>query len=158
MNKEIEEVFELVEGIEYTREIPKEAEKLAKENNIIVIVGGSDDLMYCYGAESYLSDYCEHSYGWDGDDLKDIEDKQLQDEAEQLGLEIYWCGRIISAKKSIENYNVETQGAFSYKVKDGINFKNFIVYENDKKDDVYCTGIIIELPENFKSKKDETNE
>ncbi len=38
---------------------------------------------------------------------------------------------------------------------EGINFKDFIVYEDaDKKDDVYCTGIIIELPEDFKSSKE----
>jgi hypothetical protein len=45
-------------------------------------------------------------------------------------------------------------GAFSYKVKEGINFKNFTVYEDFEKygEEVYCTGIIIELPNGFESK------
>lgn len=147
----IEILYSMVNGIEYTREIPKEAEQFAKEHGFIVIVGGSDDLMYCYGAESYLTDYCEHSYGWDGDDLINIRDKQLKYEAEQLGLEIYWCGLIKGTNKKIENYSVEKSGAFSYKVKDGIEFKNFIVFEDKTRTDVYCTGIIIALPQDFKS-------
>ena len=147
----MEKLYEMVNGIEYTIHIPKEAEQYAKQNNMVVIVGGSDDLMYCYGADSYLTSYCEHCYGWDGDDLIDIDDKQLEKEAEQLGLEIYWCGLIEGTNKRIEDYSVEKSGAFSYKVKDGIEFKNFIVYEDEKHDEVYCTGIIIKLPDNFKS-------
>lgn len=157
MNNKIEKLYELVNGIDYNREIPKKAEKFAKENGFVVIVGGSDDLMYCYGAESYLTDYCEHGYGWDGDLLVDISDIQLKDEASQLGLEIYWCGKIFDNEMKVlkekENYDTKTMGAFSYKVKNGINFKDFTVYENlekNGKEDVYCTGIIIELPEDFK--------
>lgn len=154
MTENIEKCYELVNGIEYSREVSEEAEKFAKDNNLVIIVGGSDDLMYRYGANSYLTDYCEHSYGWDGDTLTNISDKELENEAKQLGLEIYWCGKIKNRYeeiiKSIPNYNTKKQGAFSYKVKDGINFKDFIVLENiNDKDDIYCTGIIIELPKDF---------
>ena len=156
MRKEVEmlnEIFKKCDGITYTREVPKKAVELAKENGFIIIVGGSDDLMYCYGADSYLTDYCEHNYGWDGDNLENIEDKQLECEAKQLGLKIFWCGEILSTGEKIQGYDTDKQGAFSYKVKDGINFKDFIVYEDEKKDEVYCTGIIIELPKDFKSCK-----
>ena len=95
MNNNIDKIYELVNGIDYSRDIPKEAELLAKNNNIIIIVGGSDDLMYCYGAESYLTRRCEHGYGWDGSLLQNIHDKNLECEAKQLGLEIYWCGKIL---------------------------------------------------------------
>ena len=56
--------------------------------------------------------------------------------------------------KEIENYDIKKMGAFSYKVKEGINFKNFTVYEDFEKygEEVYCTGIIIELPKSFESK------
>lgn len=148
MNK-LEEIKAICDGIEYSRHVPKEAEELAKENNIVIIVGGSDDLMYCYGAECYLTDYCEHSYGWDGDTLKDIDDKQLEKEAEQLGLMIYWCGEIKHSKYSIENYNLDEMGAFSYSVKDEIESLDFKVMEDDN--DVYCTGKIIKLPDGFKN-------
>ena len=149
----LEQIHKLCDGIEYSRHIPKEAEKLAKENGIVIIVGGSDDLMYAYGAESYLTDYCEHSEGWDGCDLtKHASDKQLLKEAKQLGLKIFWCGTIEKTGETIEGYNTDESGAFSYSVKDGIEALDFKVMEDN---DVYCTGKIIKLPENFVSAKDD---
>ena len=147
MNK-LEEIKAICDGIEYSRDVPNEAKELAKENNIVIIVGGSDDLMYCYGAECYLTDHCEHSYGWDGDTLKDISDKQLEKEAEQLGLMIWWCGKIEDTGLKIEGYDTEKSGAFSYSVKDGIEALDFKVMEDN---DVYCTGKIIKLPDGFKN-------
>ena len=147
MNK-LEEIKAICDGIEYSRHVPKEAEELAKENNIVIILGGSDDLMYCYGAKCHLTDYCEHSYGWDGDTLKDISDKQLEKEAEQLGLMIWWCGEIEDAGLKIEGYDTEKSGAFSYSVKEEIEALDFKVMEDN---DVYCTGKIIKLPDGFKN-------
>ena len=146
----LEKLYEMLNGIDYTRDVPEEAKQLAKDNGYIIVVGGSDDLMYCYGADSWLSEYVEHSYGWDGDTLKDIDDELLRDEAKQLGLEIYWCGKIVNTNKEILGYDTEKQGAFSYVVSDDIVSKDFIVYENDKKNEVYCTGKIIKLPKDFK--------
>ena len=85
----IEKIQTICEGIKYNRDIPMEAKEIAKDHNIVVIVGGSDDLMYCYGAKSYLTEYCEHPKGWDGDTLIGIEDKQLEYEAKQL--EVFVC-------------------------------------------------------------------
>ena len=159
---EINEIYDIVNGIEYNRDIPDVAKELASLHNIVVIVGGSDDLMYCFGADSWLTEYCEHGYGWDGDRLSNISDKQLESEASQLGLEIYWCGRILEGGlsyedvksgngviKSIEGYDTKISGAFSYKVNSDIQYKDFTVYEEKGSDDVYCTGIIIQLPSNF---------
>lgn len=143
----LNKIKELCDGIEYTRHIPKEAEQLAKENGIIVIVGGSDDLMYCYGADSYLTDEQEHSYGWDGEDLSKIKgDKKLKNEAIQLGLKIWWCGEIESENLKLENYDTEKSGAFSYSVNENIKSLDFLVVEDG---DVYCTGKIIQLPDDF---------
>ena len=147
----LNKIKELCDGILYSRHIPDEAEALAKNNNIVVIVGGSDDLMYCYGAKSYLTDYCEHSAGWDGEDLTKSTDEKLQIEAEQLGLKIWWCGLIMDNNKNvlekIENYNWDEKGSFSYSVNENIEHVHFKVMENEKEP--YCTGIIIELPEDF---------
>ena len=122
----LEQIKQLCNGIEDSRDIPKEAEQLAKDNGYIVIVGGSDDLMYAYGAESYLTDYCEHSEGWNGCDLaKHASDKPLRKEAEQLGLKIFWCGLIKKTGETIENYNVDESGAFSYTVNDNIEHDTF---------------------------------
>jgi hypothetical protein len=147
MNK-LQEIKAICDGIEYSRHVPKGAEELAKENNIVIIVGGSDDLMYCYGAECYLTDYCEHGYGWDGDTLKDISDKKLEKEADQLGLMIWWCGEIKDAGLKIEGYDTEKSGTFSYSVKEGIEALDFKVMEGN---DVYCTGKIIKFPDGFKN-------
>lgn len=146
--KILKEIKSICEGIQYSRDIPEEAKKIAEENGVIVIVGGSDDLMYCYGAKSYLTDYCEHSYGWDGCDLSKCSDKKLRKEAKQLGLKIWWCGAIENENLKIEGYDSDESGAFSYSVKEGIEFLEFKVMEDE---DVYCTGIIIQLPKDFKS-------
>lgn len=145
----ITKIQEICNGIEYRRDVPEEAKKLASENGFVIIVGGSDDLMYCYGAESYLTNYCEHGHGWDGCDLSTIKgDKKLKKEAKQLGLKIWWCGEIVEEGLKIEGYNTEESGAFSYTVNDDIESAEFKVMEDDE---VYCTGIIIKLPNGFKS-------
>lgn len=147
----LKQIQELCNGIEYSRDIPKEAKELAKENGIVVIVGGSDDLMYAYGADSYLTDYCEHSEGWDGCDLaKHASDKKLRKESKQLGLKIFWCGKIEKTGETIDGYNTRESGGFSYKVADDIEHLTFKVLEEN---DVYCTGIIIKLPDSFISAK-----
>jgi hypothetical protein len=146
----INKLFELLNGIEYSRDIPEEAKEMAEKEGYIIILGGSDDLLLCYGAKSWMTEYEEHGYGWDGEDFKNIADKKLQDEANQLGLEIFWNGKNQSNK--IKNYDWEKQGSFSYKVKDEVESKKFIVYEDIKTKEVYCTGLIVKLPNNFISK------
>jgi len=151
----LEKIQKLCDGIEYSRDIPKEVEALAKENGIIVIVGGSDDLMYCYGADSYLTDQVEHGVG-EGEDLTIYEyDKSLRKEAKQLGLKIWWCGEIKSSGERKPKYSTAESGGFSYSVNPDIEHLEFKVLEDAGTDyeDVYCTGIIIKLPENFKSYK-----
>lgn len=147
MNK-LQEIKSICDGIKYNRDVPEEAKKMAEENNIVIIVGGSDDLMYCYGAKSYLTDYCEHSKGWDGDTLEGVGDKQLEKEASQLGLKIWWCGIIEDAGLKIEGYSTEKSGAFSYTVNENIKSLDFLVMEDE---DVYCTGKIIQLPDGFET-------
>ncbi|PIF44307.1 hypothetical protein CLU96_1248 [Chryseobacterium sp. 52] len=152
MENILNKIQKLCHGIEYSRHIPDEAEQLAKENGIVVIVGGSDDLMYCYGADCYLTKECEHGYGWDGEDLTKIKgEKKLKKEAKQLGLKIWWCGNIKESTEHKLNYSTEENGAFSYSVNEDIQHLEFLVCENENDfSDIYCTGIIIKLPDNFK--------
>lgn len=152
--KILEQIQEICDGIEYNRDIPQEAKEIAKENNIIIIVGGSDDLMYCYGAKCYMTEYCEHSEGWDGCDLSQhASEKKLRKEAKQLGLKIFWCGEIVKTGEKIEGYDTTKSGGFSYTINENIKSLDFIIYEDLKTKDVYCTGKIIQLPEDFKPKK-----
>jgi len=155
----IDKLYEKINNLEYRGEVPTEAVQFAKDNGLVFIMGGSDDLMYAYGAKSYLTDYEEHSYGDDGNDLKDIGDERLKKEAAQLGLKIFWCGKILNRneeiKEEIEGYDTDKQGAFSYTVNDNIESKDFIVLENEGEDEVYCTGLIIKLPDDFEASVEE---
>lgn len=144
----MKKIQQICEGTELYRDVPSEAIDIAKKIGAIIIVGGSDDLMYCFGAESYLTKECEHGYGWDGCNLEDIPDNKLEKEAEQLGLKIWWCGEIKDDNLEIPNYNTDESGGFYYTVKENIEHLRFKVKEDDT---VYCTGIIIKLPPNFKS-------
>jgi len=145
--EKLNEIKELCNCIEYSRDVPDKAKEIAKENNIVIIVGGSDDLMYCYGAKSHLTYSCEHGYGWDGCDLTKIKgNKKLKKEAKQLGLKIWWCGKIIADNLKIDNYSIDKNGAFSYTVDEKIKSLDFKVMEDGE---VYCTGKIIELPKDF---------
>jgi len=153
--KTINKIYDLVNNSYYREDLNQEAIEIAKEEGYIIILGGSDDLFYAYGAKSYLTDYEEHGYGWDGSNLKNISDKALEAEAEQLGLKVFWCGKIEDTGEEIPNYNWQKQGSFSYTVKEDIEFKNFIVLEEEGSDEVYCTGIILKLPKDFKISESE---
>ncbi len=146
MNDVLKEIKSICDGIEYSRNVPEEAKKIAKQNNVVIIVGGSDDVMYCYGAKCYLTDSREHSYGWDGDTLQGIGDSFLEAEARQLGLMIWWCGQIYGTGLKIDGYDEDQSGAFSYTVNEDIESIDFKVMEDDY---VYCTGKIIQLPDSF---------
>jgi len=149
----LKKIQKICNNIEYSRDVPEEAKKIAKDNNIVIVVGGSDDLMYCYGAKSYLTDYCEHGEGWDGCDLaQHASRKKLRKEAKQLGLKIFWCGEISKTGEIIPDYQTDEMGAFYYTVNPEIEHIHFKVMEDEKE--VYCTGIAFKLPENFKSKVD----
>ena len=152
--KILEQIKEICDGIEYNRDIPEEAKELAAKNNIIIIVGGSDDLIYFYGAKCYMTEYCEHVEGWNGCDLaQHASKKKLRKEAKQLGLKIFWRGSIKETGEKIEGYNIDKNGYFYYTVNDNIIALDFIVYEDIETKDVYCTGKIIQLPEDFNPKK-----
>jgi hypothetical protein len=147
MMEKLKEIKAICNGIEYSRDVPEEAKAIAKENNIVIIVGGSDDLMYCYGADCYLTDYVEHGEGWDGCNLKKhASEKKLRKEAKQLGLKIFWCGSIKETGETIKDYNIDESGSFYYSVKKRIKALDFKVMEDEE---VYCTGKIIQLPDDF---------
>jgi len=149
-NQVLQKTKELLGEVVYRDSLSKEAIQYAKDNNLIIIIGGSDDLMYAYGADCYLTDYEEHDAGWEGEDLSFANNNKLRKEASQLGLKILWCGKI-QDKQIIENYSIEESGAFNYLVNPDIESLDFIIYENYKEDgEVYGKGLIVKLPENFK--------
>lgn len=162
----LDKIKEICDGIEDFLNIPEEAKKLAKENSIIIVTGTSDFPMYCYGADCYMTEKEEHLYGWDGGDtLQNIDDKQLEAEAEQIGLMIWSDGKIVNTNLKKENYDTLVDGEVSFSVKEGIDFREFKVTSDDVREHyltdnkalwyggITCTGIIIKLPDDFKSSK-----
>ena len=147
----LEKIRAICDGYEYDRTVPYEAVEIAEKNACVIVVGGSDDLMYVYGAECYMTWCEEHSYGWHGDTLEGEDvDPDLKSEASQIGLRIWWCGRISPGSVEIPGYDTAKSGAFSYTVKEGIEYRDFKIMEDG---DVYCTGKVIKLPEGFQSAK-----
>ena len=59
----INKIYELCNNIAYTRSVPDEAIELAHKHGYIILVGGSDDLMYAFGADCWLTKHCEWNYG-----------------------------------------------------------------------------------------------
>jgi hypothetical protein len=146
-------------GIEYTRHIPQEAEDYAIKHNLIVIVPGSDDLFYAYGADCYLTQQVEFDC-WDGTDFEDA-DNDLKNEVKKYNLKVLWCGRIDDTI-FIKDYSILEKGAFSYQVdvkhkhfpimeeKNVILLDNKTVIDNGverelKSGDIYGTGIIFKV-------------
>ncbi len=62
-DKAIKKIQEICDNINYVSDIPNEAIKIAKENNMIIIKGSSDGKMNCYGANCYLTKKQQHDYG-----------------------------------------------------------------------------------------------
>jgi len=72
MAKIIDKLFDICNGIVEERDIPASAKALAKKHGYIIVVGGSDDLFYVFGAKCYMTERIEHSYGFSGDSLDDL--------------------------------------------------------------------------------------
>ncbi len=151
----INKIYELCNNIAYTRSVPDEAIELAHKHGYIILVGGGDDLMYAFGADCWLTKHCEWNYGWDGCDFSEQEDlsEELKKETDILGLKIWWCGKIKHTRRCIPDYDTEKKGAFSYTVRPEIESKEFTVLEKLGEPEVYCTGLIVKLPEGVLKKE-----
>lgn len=151
----IDEIYRIVNETTMYRDIPDEAKALAREHGYIVIVAGSDDLMYCYGADCYMTRRIEHGGVYHGLDLSEHPDEKLRREASQLGLKVFWCGKLRTkdgGEEAIEGYSVKKYGGFSYIVGSDVESRNFSVLDDATSGgapEVYCTGIIVKLPGNF---------
>ncbi len=153
----LDKIQQLCDGLEYREDPCEEAQQLAKDNNCIIVIGASDDLMETYGVHCELTenrgrgefgcfdgtDFSElQKYIDDGDNYRDY--RQLKKEIDSIGLKVFWYGEIEGTGIKQENYNYEEMGCFCYTVKDGIEYRDFKVYEDGK---IYCTGKVIKMPE-----------
>jgi len=123
MNKE--QLAELLNGREIGNEITKDEIKIAKENNLVVVFGASDDLMEFEGAISEEFG-TEAEFNKDGSFIERCDDE---------------C---VHYKKALENANkIEadyTKNGWRYKTE--IPHVTFDIMEDGE---LYCKGIVFSL-------------
>lgn len=125
MNK-LKYLAEKLNGRQYGNEITKEDILFAKENNLLIIVGASDDLVEFYG-------YYEDEGGCYNGGIVTFDKygvSQDSDNIRENKLNCLWCKKIIDEKRVCWSYSID------------IPYETFLIYEDD---DIYCEGIVISV-------------
>jgi hypothetical protein len=134
-----EELAKSLNGMEYGKDIPDNLLKSAKENNLIIIYGSSDDLMELEGAiRDEGGCYCGEEFMIDREGLLPDRD-QIEEDDE---LEEYFK-RKKSAKKITAIWCAEGEPAWTYKTT--IPHATFEVIEGNGDLEVQCRGIVFSL-------------
>ncbi len=128
-----EELAGLLNGREYGREITREEERLARENNLFVAFGASDDLLAFRGA---IDDAVEAFDGgvayvtpnglvknWCADD------------------DCPYCKKLIATAKTVNT--IWNKDGYSWWITTTLPYAPFDIMEGGEK---YCRGIVVEMP------------
>ena len=131
---EPKELAELLNGREYGREMTRMEEQLARDFELVVVFGGSDDLMEvrgsiddeldCFGGRKF--NFEKTGFRWKGDEANGHWVGQNK-------IEAVWC------KDKTDNGDTIP---WSYKT--DIPHAEFMVYEDDEP---YCKGIVFKVDE-----------
>lgn len=133
-----EQLAELLNGNEYRDEMTKEQEQAAKQNNLLVLFGASDDLLEMRGAirdevgaydgELYADGEEENTYHKAiGNEVLPISDECDNDDNPRL-IRAEWCP--------------DDQPALSWRISSNIPYASFTIKEDGEP---YCEGIIIDI-------------
>lgn len=117
---------EALNGNQYREEGSRELFRDMKQNNLVAVFGGSDDLMEFRGAID------DEIGAWDGTSVWVKADGSLNQEVSGYQIDALWC---------------EEEG-ISWTYKTDIPHKTFLIMEDD---DVYCRGIVFSLDRMVKS-------
>lgn len=136
MNKK--ELAELLNGRKYREEITSEEEKKAKDNNLVVVFGASDDLCEFRGAID------EELGAWDGNSFK-VKKKKLSVK-ELGGRNVGWIENKVEGKNVINQIwapqDEEQQTIASWKFQTEIEHETFKIYDDYE---LYCIGIVFSI-------------
>lgn len=144
-----EQLAELLNGNEYRNEISKEQERIAKDNNLLVMFGGSDDLLEMRGAirdeigawgggeyalvldgELYTDEEEENTYHKAiGNEVLPISDECDNDDNPRF-IRVEWCP--------------DDQPNLSWRISSNLPYSPFTIKEDGEP---YCEGIVIDLDE-----------
>lgn len=123
----LKEIKSRIDKIDIKQEIPKDVQVLAKDNNILIAYGGSDDLLELRGA-------INEEYGaWEGFDPRVMSgdgrrEIEVLKKLLSIDLVMNWCP------------NDELSGNFT--LKEGVEFEEFDIIEDEE---VFCRGVIVQM-------------
>ena len=131
----IKEIAKQLENSQYRNIGSKELFEKAKENNIVILYGASDDILEIEGA---FRDEVDSDGGRDFNILTEDDNAEDYSFLKDLNIKIYWHG-MINDKQEIET-DIPWTFAFNDKFKDKI--EEFTIIEDDETN---CIGLIIQL-------------
>jgi len=121
MSTTLQQIAELLNGRQYGDETTTEIEKLAKDNNIVILFGASDDLAEFRGA---IFD----EVGCYGGGVITANPE----------IKAFWMG------------NEPTYQTWSYIFPKDLQNVRFNIFEDEDKGTIYCEGAVFYKPENLK--------
>lgn len=129
-----EELASLINGNEYRNETTPEIEKIAKDNNLVIVFGASDDLMEMRGAiddefglEVYLNTKGVINNDCHNDDCPCFVKRKL-------------AGKLVEAVWN----SYAKEGEHVWTIKTEIPHATFMIKEDDEN---FCQGIVFSLDE-----------
>ena len=131
----IKEISKILDGMDRTDDVPKDIEKLAKENNIIIIFGYSDDLIEVRGKI-----YDEFDI-FDGDKLLFTSQGILSNECYNKDCENFKLLKTLLNPQEVKAIWRNSSPYWSYQT--DIPHKTFRMLDSD--DEIYCIGIVFSL-------------
>ena len=143
-----EQLAELLNGNEYRNEMTKEQEHIAKENNLLVLFGASDDLLEMRGAiydEAGAWEVGEYALVLDGELYTDEEENTYHKAIGNTVLSLsdeYDNGdnpRLIRAEWCPDDHQ-----ALSWRISAHMPCASFTINEDGEP---YCEGIVIDIDE-----------
>ena len=142
-----EQLAELLNGNEYRDEMTKEQEQAAKQNNLLVLFGASDDLLEMRGAirdEVGAYDGGEYALALDGELYADGEEENTYHTA--IGNEVLpisdECDNDDNPRLIRAEWCPDDQPALSWRISSNIPYASFTIKEDGEP---YCEGIIIDI-------------
>ena len=131
--KSLLEWAKLLEGREYGREISSDERDIAKENRIVIVFGGSDDLMEFAGAIYDEVDCFSGGIAYVTADGQLLENKCSEEDCPYFEKE----KRMSTEIKAIWDHD-----GYSWVYETQIPHETFNIFEDVEDADTYCRGIV----------------
>lgn len=137
MSEITKQIAKMIDGSQYGSEVTKEIVELAKSNNVVIVFGGSDDLMEFRGSID------DEIRCFEGGTAYITADKELLDEDCLADCsKCKYLAKILESCTQIKALWCETLSNCSWTYKTTIPHETFSIWEDDEQ---YCIGIVFSL-------------